>query len=490
MKDFIVKIVRITIFFGLMSLQLVQATNQPNVLFIAVDDLRPDLGSYGNKVVQSPNIDKLAGQSLLFQRHYVTVPTCGASRHSLLTGLYPTDKEGLSNQASVLKLAKSSEKSNPETFIHRFKQAGYNTIGIGKISHHPDGRVYGYTDAVSSQLELPLSWDEMLFDTGVWKTGHNAFFGYADGTDRNHEANQVFPYEAGDVDDEGYVDGLTAQLAIKKLQGLAQQSTPFFLGVGFIKPHLPFVAPKKYWDLYQRKDIPLSPVPDVPKNIELTSLHNSDEFNQYEKTDENPSLENKLSDKYAKKLIHGYYASISYVDAQIGKVLDQLHSLGLADNTIVVLWGDHGWHLGDYGIWGKHTLFEKSLHSPLLIKIPNQQAKVIEQVVSTVDIYPTLLALANVKQLSTTDGQNLANIAKPQSKKVIQPAYSFYNDSISMRTNRYRITKHNMQDKHAIELYDHLLDKNETRNVASEQPKVVNTLMQDLLKRNMAIYQK
>ncbi|MCP4977949.1 MAG: sulfatase-like hydrolase/transferase, partial [Maribacter sp.] len=200
----------------------------------------------------------------------------------------------------------------------------------------------------------------------------------------------VKPYEAGDVDDEGYVDGLTTNLAITKLRELKKREEPFFLGVGFFKPHLPFNAPKKYWDLYDRAEIPLSPNPSIPENINTQSLHGSGEFNQYKLTDEKASLSKAVSDDYAKKLRHAYLAGVSYIDAQVGKVLSELRSLGLDKNTIVVVWGDHGWHLGDQRVWGKHTLFENALKSALIIKTPekNLNKKSINSIIETVDIYP------------------------------------------------------------------------------------------------------
>ena len=207
---------------------------KPNILFIAVDDLRPELNCYGKTYIKSPNIDKLASEGYVFQNHFVTVPTCGASRSSLLTGLRPRKIGDLSNDAAANNISGKPETDVPETFIHLLKKNNYYTVGIGKISHYPDGHVYPYLQSLKdAPLELPHSWNEMLFDNGKWGTGHNAFFGYANGTNRNTLKGQVKPYEAADVADEGYPDGLTAQLAIKKLKELKQQDKPFFLAVGF-----------------------------------------------------------------------------------------------------------------------------------------------------------------------------------------------------------------------------------------------------------------
>ncbi len=209
-------------------------------------------------------------------------------------------------------------------------------------------------------MELPNSWNEMLFEPGKWGTGWNAFFGYADGTNRNELKGETKPYEGADVNDESYPDGLTANLAIKKLKELAVKDQPFFLGVGFFKPHLPFNAPKKYWDLYDESKIPLTPSPDIPNNVNPASLHASGEFNGYKLGEEKAALSKPLSDAYARKLKHAYYAGVSYIDAQVGKVFNELKQLGLDKNTIIVVWGDHGWHLGDDRVWGKHTIAEWS----------------------------------------------------------------------------------------------------------------------------------
>ncbi|NDP21142.1 MAG: sulfatase-like hydrolase/transferase [Paludibacter sp.] len=284
--------------------------SKPNVLFICIDDLRPELRCYGNKYIHSPNIDKLAQAGALFQNHFVQVPTSGASRGSMLTGMLPTNASQLSNEVIRNFISSQPETEQPESFIHQLKRNGYHTVGIGKISHSADGFLYDYTGEISSVRELPYSWNEVVFDYGKWGTGWNAFFGYADGSSRQSKNNQVKPYEMADVEDTGYPDGLTAQLAVNQLSELAQRNEPFFLGVGFFKPHLPFNAPKKYWDLYDREDIPLSECPFIPENVHLISLHDSPEIKSYELTDEKPSLKAKVSDEYARTLRHAYFASV------------------------------------------------------------------------------------------------------------------------------------------------------------------------------------
>ena len=484
-----------TLLFGLILVFFIccqeeeKSATKPNILFIAVDDLRNELGVYGS-MVKSPHMDALANAGALFTNHYVQVPTCGASRHALLTGYRPWKPIHLSNRAIEMELSDKLEDSIPETFIHRFKQEGYHTVGIGKISHSADGLIYDYEDEPSEKRELPHSWSELIFNPGQWKTGWNAFFAYANGENRQSLKKQVKPYEIGEVDDEGYPDGLTTKIAISKLQELKNQNQPFFMGVGFFKPHLPFNAPKKYWDLYHRDSISLSQNPNIPEHINLKSLHGSGEFNQYALGDEKASLEKSVSDAYAKKLRHGYFASISYIDAQIGKITQELEDLGLAENTIIVVWGDHGWHLGDQRVWGKHTLFENALKSTLIIKSPlgKNQRKKIAAIVETVDIYPTLLGLCDIRINHEIDGESLIGVMESGQIPSNEVAYSYFKQGISIRTKQYRLTKYFREDEPTLELYNHTKDPFETRNIASEKPEVLHQLLPVLEKGNSGLY--
>ena len=472
-----------------------EETKQPNILFISVDDLRPDLGCYGNKTVHTPNLDNFASQAVLFKNHYVQVPTCGASRNCLLTGMRPYTRAQLNNNIIRNTISKEPEGENPETFIHHLKRNGYYTLGIGKISHYPDGLIYdknvrtAQDDDLQGKRELPYSWNELTFDPGKWGTAWHAFFGYASGESRRSLDGQSKPYEKGMVDDLGYPDGLTAQLAIKKLRELKERQQPFFLGVGFFKPHLPFTAPDEYWDLYNRDSINISPVPDIPENINTASLHNNGEFHNYKKGEELPTINNRLSNDYARKLRQAYYSSISYVDRQIGHLIEEVENLGLENNTIIVVWGDHGWQLGDQRIWGKHTLFEKALKSVLIVKVPGVENHTVKQIVETVDIYPTLIELCNLDLAHPVDGKSLVNLIKNTGNEDEGVAYGYYRNGISLRTDRYRLTKYFRQEEPTIELYDHQNDPHESVNVADQYPEVVNELMPLLEKGNTGLYQ-
>lgn len=457
---------------------------QPNILFLFVDDLRPDMGVYGNEIVQTPHLDRLAREGFLFTNQYANVPTCGASRYTLLTGLLPRERAHLSNDVAKHEISHRPKSDLPETFIDHLRRNGYNTIGIGKISHSADGYLYPYDSEKSDQLELPYSWDEMLFNPGRWKTGWNAFFAGSDGNSRLTLDGKMKPYENANVKDSDYPDGLTAQLAIDKIKKLANQDQPFFLGVGFFKPHLPFNAPQKYWDLYKEDEIPLSKSLDLPKGVDRASLTQSEEFNQYLTGEEHPTLDQPVSDGYARKLKRAYYASVSYVDAMIGEVLHALRQEGLDRNTIIIVWGDHGWQLGDHRIWGKHTLFDASLKSAYIMKLPGvqQQGRVVDEVVSAVDFYPTLMELCDIKMPAIEyDGASYAKLLlEDKDEQWKNRAFGYFNNGITLKLPRYRITKYDRDSDLSVELYDHKKDPYENENIAAKKPLLVRKLLKKL----------
>ena len=463
---------------------------KPNILFICVDDLRPEVGCYkGKNYIKTPNLDRLAAQGMSFSNHFAVVPTSGASRYAMLTGRYPVNRTGLSNEACYKLISGQSEQQTPETFIHQLRRNGYYSVGIGKISHSTDGYIYEYEEPKSNLLELPHSWDEVVFDHGQWGTGWNAFFGFANGSDKFGMESQVKPYECGDTDDDGYVDGLTANLALQKLKELAMNDQPFFLGVGFFKPHLPFNAPRKYWDMYDEASLPLTPVPDLPENVNKTSLHDSGEFNSYYLGDEDATLDHPVADDYARKLRHAYFACVSYADAQVGKLLDELKRLGLSDNTIVVVWGDHGWHLGDFRMWGKHTMFDWALRSTLIVKSPKSKSKGnCNQVISAVDIYPTLMELCRIKTDYPLDGRSFVALLDKPSHKWNGAVYSYWNHGITVRTDRYRLTRYFNGKQPEFEFFDHRVDPNEKQNMIFSLSKKIHPLQHLLEKANTEIY--
>ena len=353
---------------------------RPNVLFIAVDDLRPRLGCYGQKHILSPNIDRLAGEGLVFERTYCQQAICMASRASLLSGYRP-DKGGIYGCGPLYEHVPDALSLNKH-----FMANGYETITIGKIYHHRSDENQGWSR-------------EAFHPEGKW-VGRGYLTPEAvacvEKYNREHPSAKrqgLGPaFECADVADGEYSDGMAAEHAIRELNRL--KDTRFFLAVGFKKPHLPFSAPKRYWDLYDENDIDLADNPFAPKEMPAKAGTSWGELRGYI----GMPKKGPVPDDLARKLIHGYYACVSYTDALIGRVLDELDRLGLRENTIVVLWGDHGWKLGEHGMWCKHTNFELDTHVPLLISAPGMKARGgrTRALTEFVDIYPTLCDLAGV----------------------------------------------------------------------------------------------
>jgi len=453
-------------------------TGPYNVLFIAVDDLRPDLASFGETYMATPSLDKLASEGRPFSHHYVQVPTCGASRYALWTGLRPSTPAQLDNEAFV-RLMPRDERERPESFADLFRRNGYHTASIGKLSHYPDGRIFSYAGEGDGRLEMPFSWDEVDGPIGKWGTAWNAFFGYSDGSNRNQARGAMPAYESADVPDTSYADGIIAEKAIIKLREL--RSERFLLAVGFFKPHLPFTAPKKYWDLYDAGEIELSPNPDAPEGVNPNALHDSRElFGSYGPFESVGAAGKRIDDAEARTLRHAYRAAVSFSDAQVGKVLDELDRLGLSDHTIVVLWGDHGWHLGDQTIWGKHTTFERALRSPLIIRVPGMSDPGVfaNGLVETVDLYPTLAELCGLTPPDNLAGTSIVPLLNDPAHPGKDGAFGYWTGRRTLRTERFRITEYESGEPR-VELFDHRTDSLETTNVADTHADVVT----DLLKR-------
>ena len=438
---------------GGLSLLAAQTTSKrPNVLFIAVDDLRPELGCYGVDVIKSPNIDRIAKQGMVFDRAYCQQAVCSPSRTSLLTGARP-------DSTKVWDLVTHFRDAMPNvvTLPQHFKQNGYFTQALGKI-YHP-----GYND----ERSWSVPWQTP-------KAPNYANNKSAPEKDEDRPKQKRGPaFEAGGVADNFYKDGMVADLAVRTLRGLKGKSEPYFLAVGFAKPHLPFVSPKKYWDMYDPAQIVLAPNPTRPKDAPEYALTNSGELRNY------PGMPAKgpIPDSLARQLKHGYYAAISYTDAQIGKVLDELDRQGLRDNTIIVLWGDHGWKLGEHGEWCKHSNVENDTNAPLLLsapgmKSPGQHSRAL---VEFVDIYPTLSELAGLPLPKHLEGSSFKPLLDDPKKPWKPAAFSQYPRGkqlmgYSMRTGRYRFTVWVGREDHsrveAVELYDHETDPQENTNIA------------------------
>ncbi|MEP4078130.1 sulfatase [Haloferula sp.] len=451
----------------LSSIHAAPTSGKRNVLLICIDDLRPELGCYGKNYMQTPNIDRLAAQGRRFSRHYVQAPSCGPSRYSLLTGLY--DSPSSSNNA-LFDRGKNKEQASP-SLPAWFKKQGYKTVSVGKVSHHPGG--WGGQDwDEKDQLEMPGSWSEQFMPCGPWKHPRGAMHGLANGEIRGGKKGTMAVFQSHDGPDEAYPDGLITEKGLNELKRLSAEDQPFFLAIGLIRPHLPFGAPARYLPPY--KDAKLPPTPHPSKPPGKTTWAKSGEFKRYDQFGRDAWTD----PDFALELRKHYAACVSYVDAMVGRILLQLEESGKADDTIVVLWGDHGWHLGEHAVWGKHTLFEESLHSPLIIRVPgiNKPGEACESIVETVDLYPTLCELTKLETPSNLSGQSL--VADLEGKPTrTDSALSYWNGHNTLRTERYRIIVHKND---YIELYDHQSAEAESKNIASEQPSVVAQLKKEL----------
>ena len=457
------------------SLSLFAAEKKPNILLICVDDLRPELNCYGVDYIHSPNIDRLAAEGRAFYKHYVQAPTCGASRYTLLTGTYggPSNTALFDRAEDLARNAKASPPSMPAWF----GQNGYRTVSVGKVSHHPGGR--GGPDWDDQTIpEMPLSWDRHLLRAGAWQHPRGWMHGQAHGEIRG-DASQMDLLQAYEGPDHIYPDGISSDQAIEQLESLAtkENDKPFFLAFGILRPHLPFGAPKKYLDLYADAELPEVPHPRKPKG--RTTWHKSGEFYKYKRDGMDPNT----NADYSLQVRKHYAACVSYADAQVGRLLDRLDSLGIRDNTIIVLWGDHGWHLGEHSIWGKHSLFEESLRSPLIISYPGMPnpGKLSHSMVETVDVFPTLVELSGIPKAKYVDGVSLKPILE-EPETPGHDAFGYFSRGYghTIRTKTHRMIAHT--DGY-IELYDHRTLEGETRNVADHQLEIVAQLKAKIEKR-------
>lgn len=460
---------------GLTSLASAE-DRQPNVLLICVDDLRPELKSFGVDYIHSPNIDRLAASGRAFHRHYVQAPTCGASRYAMLTGQYgPTGNQALFDRAG--RIAKEP-KAVPPSMPEWFRRNGYTTVSVGKVSHHPGG--WGGEDwDDQTNIEMPGAWDRQLMPCGAWKNPRGAMHGLANGevrAGRSYTENKMEALQSAPGPDTNYNDGLIADEGTEQLAALAAEDKPFFLTIGLIKPHLPFGSPKKYMAPYENAELP--PVPHPMKPDRKTTWHKSGEFfGQYNHHGKDP----REDASYADEVRRHYAACVTYADKHVGDILQTLEESGQAQNTIIVLWGDHGWHLGEHGIWGKHCLFEEALRSPLIIQVPEMKnpGEKSDAVIETVDVFPTLCELTGLPQPTHSDGTSL----RPQLDDPTFPghdAYSYHGKAKTIRTRTHRMILH---QGGFVELYDHRSPEKETQNVADQNPELCEELKQTIVEK-------
>jgi iduronate 2-sulfatase len=495
---------------GLLSACQEQETEQehPNILFISIDDLRPDLGVYGNEEIITPNIDSFADEGVTFLRTYSQAAVCAPSRASLMTGLRP-------DSTRVWHLGDKFRKINPATVTmpQYFKKFGYHTVSMGKIFHNymPDSISWDEPDLRPAKYSTPEMWyrdgETFYVSDSINKLQAirrlkkivNRPHAYADGW------NTGPAFEWADVDDTVYYDGAQTELAIRTLKRLKERKEPFYLALGYFRPHLPFTAPKKYWDLYDREKIELATNPFQPEGAPVFTMNSMYELRGYDgfKHIKHPTTGYHIPDDTARILKQGYYASVSYIDTQVGKLLASLKELGLSDNTIVIIWGDHGWKLGEHNSWGKMTNYDIDTHVPLIIRAPGvgEVGVKTEQLTELVDIFPTLCDLAGIEVADYLQGTSMTPLMQDPTREWKPAVFSQFHRrpkvtpdggrymGYSITTNRYHLVEWHTWDNNtkkageivAQELYDLLRDGDENVNIYPRaESQLINNLTQQL----------
>jgi len=455
---------------------------RPNVLFILVDDLKPVLGCYGDTSAITPNMDGLAARGMRFDLAYCNQAVCAPSRFALMLG-------SRSSSTGLYSLGSDLRKTLPDavTLPQHFARNGWHTESLGKVFHIGHGNLGdSQSFSVPHFKDKVIEYNDPASTAGGQLTREEAFF-----TNQKLASIRTLPrgaaFESPDVPDEAYADGRVAAETIRRLQK-AQPS--FFIAAGFARPHLPFSVPKKYWDMHDPAKLPMPLFEKQPEDSPKVASKRGGEITEYDPVPEEE--ETPLPMELKRRLIHGYYASTTYVDAQIGKVIAELDRLDLAKDTIIVLWGDHGFHLGDHGIWTKHTNFEQANRIPLLVIAPGvtQPGSSTRQLTETVDLYPTLAELAGIPSPNgpqPIDGVSLVPVLKDPQARVRDHAYHcFPKEKMgrSIRTERYRLVEWKVvgaaPETAELELYDYQTDPQETHNLAAKQPEVVRQLREIL----------
>ncbi len=439
-----------------------ETAEKTNVLFIICDDLNCDLSCYGHPMVKTPNIDRLASRGVRFDRAYCQYPLCGPSRASFMAGLY-ADQTLVRRNAIYIR----EHIPNVNTMSQMFRDAGYFATRIGKIYHYNVPKHVG-----TSGHDDPYSWDYTINPRGRDKDDEDKIFSLKPGS-----FGGTLSWLAADGTDREQTDGIAAEEADQMLQRFADQQTPFYLAVGLYRPHTPYVAPKRYFDMYPLDEIEVPEIPDgyletIPSLAKRSITRKKDQVN--------------LAPELARQAIQAYYASITFADAQIGRVLDSLETHGLSDNTIVVFTSDHGYHMGEHGHWQKTTLFENATRVPLIIAGPGvsnggESASLAEMV----DFYPTLAELTGLEAPEFVSGMSLAETLRDPSKKTRTSALTQYDAGYSIRTARYRYTEWGEEGALGAELYDHRVDRGEMNNLADhpDQKETVAKLAKLLRRR-------
>jgi iduronate 2-sulfatase len=478
---------------------------KPNILFVSIDDLRPTLGAYGDSIAITPNFDQLAADGMTFRQTYTQVAVCAPSRASLMTGLRP-------DSTRVWHLGDKFREINPNTVTmpQYFAKFGYHTVNLGKIFHNymPDSISWNEPDLRPAQY-VKEGWLNRDGETFYISPEINRSqeikrdsllklmpVRYADGW------NTGPAWEAADVHDTMYYDGAQNELAKRTLTRLAKNDEPFFMGLGFFRPHLPFTAPKKYWDLYDPAKIPLAPNPNVPENAPGYTMNSMYELRHYDGFNHigHPQSSFRMSKDTSRILKHGYYASVSYVDALLGDLIAHMKKIGIYENTIIIVWGDHGWKLGDHNSWGKMTNYNIDLKVPMIVRYPNQENRGAQtfEITELVDMFPSLCELAGITVPDYMQGTSFVPLMKEPNRSWKSAAFSQFHrrPNVSADGKRYMGYAINTKKYHYIEwyawdnktgtrgvlkgkeLFDSVNDPTETKNIAADQK--YNKVIDDL----------
>ncbi|MFT4683419.1 MAG: iduronate 2-sulfatase [Urechidicola sp.] len=474
----------------------VSNVEKKNILFLSIDDLKPLLSNYGESQMYTPNFDRLAKMGMTFTNAHVQYAVCGPSRASVMTGTNP-DKTKVWDLHTNFRESAPDLISMPEYLISR----GYQSTGVGKIYHKNSSSSGHDGKSWSIPHRLPKNFDPVYGNAALnnyqsIETKKEVKRLAAEARDKgiskkgkiqNYIKKRIKPStESADVSDEAYLDGIYTQTALKQIDELEKSANPWFLAVGYQRPHLPFVAPKKYWGLYDRDKIELAKFQDLANGTPSYAYHSYGELRSYSDIDSKLNIGDKLPEVKQRELIHGYMACISYIDAQLGKLFDELEKREILEDTVIVLWGDHGFHLGDHTEWCKHSNFEQATRIPFMFAGPGvKENQKSHHPVNLVDLFPTVFELANVKQSVQTDGKSLVPLLDNDKSTNIDMDYAYHQYrrqkrmGYGIRTDRYRYTEwhdnnyrsYDIYKKDNIvgrELYDYEKDPLETRNLVDD----------------------
>ena len=433
---------------------------KPNILFLSIDDLRPAIGAYGDSVALTPNMDQLASEGMTFRQTFTQVAVCAPSRASLMTGIRP-------DSTRVWHLGDKFREINPKavTMPQYFAKFGYYTVNLGKIFHNympdsiswdePDLRPerYKQKDWLKRDGETFYISEELNRSQAIKRDSMLALkpIRYADGW------NTGPAWEAADVHDTLYYDGAQTELAKKTLTRLAKKDQPFYMGMGYFRPHLPFAVPKKYWDMYDPEKIPLAPNRNVPQHAPGYTMNSMYELRHYDGFGKigHPESAYRMATDTARVLKHGYYASVSYVDALLGDLIAHMKDIGVYENTIIILWGDHGWKLGDHNSWGKMTNYNIDLEVPMIIRYPNQKLRGVQtfEITELIDMFPSLCELADVEIPDYMQGTSFVPLLEDPKRPWKKAAFSQFHRRPRHAANGKRYMGYGMNTKqyHYIE---------------------------------------